>query len=98
MQDMQVARHTPYKGKPYFFHGLRVLWLSAVGERRQDRFPGPSWQAQQKQNRLGVNTYCMTRKGLLAHAYRMLYILFHIHMTDINLTRYDFYRAGFRHG
>jgi hypothetical protein len=76
MQNMQVARHTPYKGKPYFFHGLRVLWLSAVGERRQDRFPGPSWQAQQKQNRLGVNTYCMTK---LAHAYRMLlYTSFHI--------------------
>ena len=62
MQDMQVARHTPYKGKPYLFHGLRILWLSAVGERRQDRFPGPSWQAQQKQDRLGVNTYCMTKE------------------------------------
>ena len=58
MQDMQVARHTPYKGKPYLFHGLRVLWLSAIGERRKNWFPGPSWQAQQKQNRLGVNTYC----------------------------------------
>ena len=54
MQNMQVARHSPNKGKPYLFHGLRVLWLSAVGERRQDWIPSPSWQAQQKQNRLGV--------------------------------------------
>lgn len=54
MQNMQVARHPPYKGKPYLFHGLRVLWLSAVCERRQNWVSSPSWQAQQKQNRLGV--------------------------------------------
>jgi len=54
MQDMQVARHSPDKGKPYLLHGLRVLWLSAVCQCRQDRVPGPSWQTQQKQDRLGV--------------------------------------------
>jgi hypothetical protein len=97
MQDMQVARHTPYKGKPYLFHGLRVLWLSAVGERRQDRFPGPSWQAQQKQNRLGVNTYCMMKERSFSARLSHVVHFFSQFMTDINLTRYDSDRAGFRH-
>jgi hypothetical protein len=96
MQDMQVARHSPNKGKPYLFHGVRVLWLSAVGERRQDRVPGPSWQAQQKQNRLRGYTYCMMKeRSFLAHAYRMLYISFHIHDRH-QLVKYDSVRAGVR--
>lgn len=45
MQDMQVAGHAPNKRKPYFLHGVRVLRFPAVSERRQDRIPGPGWQA-----------------------------------------------------
>ncbi len=45
MQDVQVARHTPNKGKSYFLHVMRVLRFQAVSERREDRIPGSGWQA-----------------------------------------------------
>jgi hypothetical protein len=88
MQDMQVARHPPDKGKPYFFHGLRVLWLSAVCECRQDGVPGPSGQTQQKPNRIGVTHMTRGKKVSLAHTNRMLYFFFCIHNRR-RLDRYD---------
>lgn len=86
MQDVQVSRHSSDKGKPYFLHGLRVLWLPAVSECRQDRVPGSGWQTQQKQNRLGVAH--MTREKVFFSARRRMLYFFHIHNRH-RPDRYD---------
>jgi hypothetical protein len=44
LQDVQITRYNPHKGKPYLFHVVRVLWISTVSKRYQDRFPGASWE------------------------------------------------------
>jgi hypothetical protein len=85
MQDVQVARHAPNQGKPYLFHGLRVLWLSAVCQCREDRVPGPSRQTQQKQNRIGVSH--MTRnKSVFSVRLSHVVFFFPTFITDVDLT------------
>ena len=45
---MQVFRYPPNEGEPYLLHVLHVVWIQAVGQCDQERFPGPSRKACQE--------------------------------------------------
>lgn len=51
---MQITRHPPHKGEPYILHVLRVMWLTTIGQRHQERLPGPGRKEEQEQNWIRV--------------------------------------------
>lgn len=70
MQDVPLAKHASYKGKPYLLHDLRGLWFATFCQRHQKWFPGPDWQAQQDARALNMYIVgyicCMVTEGYLS--------------------------------
>lgn len=96
MQDVQIARHSPQQGEPYFLHVVRVVRVEAFRRDNQDWFPGASGEEKQKQDRLIGWIRHAWKDAVAYHALRICTHRISLHSDTVYYL--SFTGQGFGHG